>query len=287
MNLISRWKVWILLPGVLLGGRSYGSEAPNPKPLRFQPDPAVQAQIDRIVSIATDEEKSDEIIIEKVILELDRLLAMTNHDSAKILTQSDYYVRTINNSDKAMAYPIIPGLLNYPYAVKEKTYRPYLGSEDSDTKLMLKAKGGSLREPDAEGKRAQDRWVEETLLPVYISGLSAFRDSPPMNIVEHIYRYFPDIALKIMAEVYAKGAESKKLLEAQKTAKKASSRSKRKKILAELSEHKEWWVRLYAAAVLNESPELQDPNVINRLKEDEHPLVRRAMLNWEKDKPKQ
>ena len=42
------------------------------------------------------------------------------------------------------------------------------------------------------------------------------------------------------------------------------------------SRHDLWWVRLYAARIVHDSPELAGPEVVARLAADRHPLVREA-----------
>ncbi|MBW3596709.1 MAG: hypothetical protein KY475_05475 [Planctomycetes bacterium] len=53
-------------------------------------------------------------------------------------------------------------------------------------------------------------------------------------------------------------------------------RSDAEQKLEELSKHKEWWVRLYVAEVLDRYPTLRSPALIERLTGDEHRLVREA-----------
>lgn len=53
--------------------------------------------------------------------------------------------------------------------------------------------------------------------------------------------------------------------------------AKAKNELSALSQHKDWWVRLYAAEIIQQHPELRVPDAIERLTKDEHELVREAM----------
>ncbi len=47
--------------------------------------------------------------------------------------------------------------------------------------------------------------------------------------------------------------------------------------LEKLSRHKEWWARLYVAAIMRQHQGFRRPDIIERLKTDAHPLVRKAM----------
>lgn len=49
------------------------------------------------------------------------------------------------------------------------------------------------------------------------------------------------------------------------------------KQLDKLSRQRQWWVRLYVAGTLRRHPTLRTSEIINRLKEDEHILVRRTI----------
>ena len=44
-----------------------------------------------------------------------------------------------------------------------------------------------------------------------------------------------------------------------------------------LSQRPEWWVRLYVAYIYRVSPELRSEEVVHRLRNDAHPLVKQAM----------
>jgi hypothetical protein len=52
-----------------------------------------------------------------------------------------------------------------------------------------------------------------------------------------------------------------------------------------MSRHGTWWVRLYVAQILRQYAELRTPELIERLKTDEHDLVRRAILEFHQGKP--
>ena len=50
-----------------------------------------------------------------------------------------------------------------------------------------------------------------------------------------------------------------------------------RRALAMLCEHEQWWVRLYAAQLMEQQPKLRNGTLISRLKNDEHPLVRETL----------
>jgi hypothetical protein len=51
-----------------------------------------------------------------------------------------------------------------------------------------------------------------------------------------------------------------------------------KDALERLAKHEQWWVRLYVAEILRRYPDLGTPEMIDRLKTDEHDLVRQVFL---------
>lgn len=57
--------------------------------------------------------------------------------------------------------------------------------------------------------------------------------------------------------------------------------TKAKSELSVLSQHKEWWVRLYVAEIMQQHPELRVADAMERLKQDEHELVKQAITRTE------
>jgi hypothetical protein len=47
-----------------------------------------------------------------------------------------------------------------------------------------------------------------------------------------------------------------------------------------LSRHKEWWVRLYVAEIMRQHKGFRQPETIERLKKDKHPLVRETIAGF-------
>lgn len=50
------------------------------------------------------------------------------------------------------------------------------------------------------------------------------------------------------------------------------------KSVQRLAEHDRWWVRYYAVSVLAKYPALRDVSVMNSLRKDDHPLVKRLLM---------
>ena len=57
--------------------------------------------------------------------------------------------------------------------------------------------------------------------------------------------------------------------------------AKAKSELKGLSNHDEWWVRLYVAEIMQQHPALRVPDVVQQLKNDKHELVKQAITRTE------
>lgn len=118
--------------------------------------------------------------------------------------------------------------------------------------------------------------------------LATKKASPPTNLITRVMlQNNPHAALNTLAEVYAESPDEKKLLQATApTVQKASEatrghmpnsgemRDVAMSELAGLSNRKEWWVRLYVAAVMEKEPYLRTPELVKKLEQDTDPLVR-------------
>lgn len=51
--------------------------------------------------------------------------------------------------------------------------------------------------------------------------------------------------------------------------------------LTKMAAHNQWWARLYAATIMRQHPEFRQPDLVERLKEDPHDLVREALAEEE------
>ena len=89
---------------------------------------------------------------------------------------------------------------------------------------------------------------------------------PPLPLIEHMYGRDPERALATMATVYVEEEQTRDLI--------AQAQAVSQDTLDLLSRQDEWWVRLYAAEVMSQRLEYRDAEIIQRLANDEHPLVR-------------
>ncbi len=135
-------------------------------------------------------------------------------------------------------------------------------------------------------------------LPIYSefdSYLRARKAEPPLPLFEIMYQGSPGDALMTMLRVYAEDGqtvrpETVKLLKWAEHVvsdvlwKQQHGFLKPNEVepaaveeLEKLSKRPEWWVRLYVAEILSNDPEFQTPQMVKRLQDDNHPLVRKAI----------
>jgi hypothetical protein len=131
--------------------------------------------------------------------------------------------------------------------------------------------------------------------------LAAEKASPPTNFINQVmFQNNPHAALNTLAEVYAETPDEKKLLQATApTVQKASEatrghvpdsgaiRDEAMSELVRLSNRREWWIRLYVAAVMENEPYLRTPELVKELEQDTDPLVREKVSKLKvKQQPK-
>jgi hypothetical protein len=131
----------------------------------------------------------------------------------------------------------------------------------------------------------------------YVAYLESHRREEPRELLRHMFRTAPGTALRALIDAndpvpWPKGARrlgGRDLFYAEHVLRDVIWLRNRKfeveperalnaqKALAELSQHDRWWVRLYVAEILNQHPEFQTAELVERLKEDAHELVRQAI----------
>lgn len=110
------------------------------------------------------------------------------------------------------------------------------------------------------------------------------------HLVQFMFVCDPDEAVLTLADFYVENDEVRKsLLLAYRTLDTAvwkdehnlerppNVEAKQREALTILAEHKQWWARLYTAQIMKEEPVFRLPELFNKLKNDEHPLVRETL----------
>lgn len=257
---------WILLAatGVVVCG-----DAPARAP---GADPAIQAAIEQAVTaIAVQDAAAPE-----------RIRALEDLAAGKraaLLSQLALYLEKSAGTERSMAGALLLRQLAFTPGEILDTVVPDLdGARPALRRVLTEILGTIDRR---EGGEADFR--------VYDAWLAGRGTRPPAALVDYLYEVSPDEAVLCMRRVYGGGApsrpESEGALDEMKrlmTARDASRSWSAKELqgataaLERLSRDPAWWVRRYAAAVVRISSELAEPPLVERLKGDTDPLVRRA-----------
>ncbi len=122
------------------------------------------------------------------------------------------------------------------------------------------------------------------------------RPDPPLPLIRYMYERSPGTALLTLAGVYLEWPERKDVIGCEHSVTEAiwKQRFERTKEMdagivvgfAKLSRHDAWWVRLYVAEIMRQHPAFRTPELVKRLKDDPHTLIRDAM-DFARQKPKE
>ena len=95
------------------------------------------------------------------------------------------------------------------------------------------------------------------------------KDTPPLSLIEFMYRVEPDGAVVAMARLYEGKTSAEKL--------KKNLEANVPSTLENLSKSNKWWENLYAVKKMKKVRSLRSSAVIERLKKSKHPLVQETI----------
>lgn len=102
------------------------------------------------------------------------------------------------------------------------------------------------------------------------SYLKKRKNNPPYSLIEFMYQIKPKAAAVAMTRVYKDEEAADALKHKLRT-------EEDDKVIEDLSISDEWWENLYVAVTMQENRGYQDPVIIEMLKKNKHPLVRKAL----------
>jgi hypothetical protein len=273
---------------ILVASWVFGQQAGEPEPT-IQPHPEVQRHIQRALNAGDEHELREQLEV---------LQRQAGKDQQTLIRQLLYY--SIHGRDQegrhdvreAMALGIIGKQLEIEDTRMVMALLPYLDARDP---AIRKAVRGAL--PAVE---APSRAVHPPSFSFYQTILESRvrkRQDLPYGLVRYMYERHPGSALLAMMRVFYsrdQQKESKAVLWAEHVVaetlwkqqhgflEKGQSDPQAVAQLENLSKHDAWWARLYVAHVLRRHPEFRSGEIVERLKNDEHELVREALLAIEK-----
>ncbi len=251
------------------------------------PDKAIQTQIERTAkafseafSRAPQREKS-------VILfytELGKLHVLANNDEKHFVQQLFYYSATKNIDDEAWSLYMKHVLPIRVLGISKRTIAeavvPFLDAEDERIALSVSS---WLKVIDGPPHSAGGECLYD--FSPYRSLISPHK--PQRALVRYLYYRAPSSALLLMAEIYGHGEKNafRDLRWADHVvqtaiweirngfADRSNSANRAIRQLEILSRRREWWIRLYVAAILARYRVFRTDELTQRLQKDHHPLV--------------
>jgi hypothetical protein len=250
---------------LLLGCRAYAVEATPAAAIA--PDPRIQAAISRVAGA-----KSEEALAEQ----MRALVALSGPNYRDLIPQLVVFSMQQHDARDAL----VPGVLRQRLGITDaqlvEALLPYLSTTDAAQRAQLYNWLGAV--DGLTGERRDFR--------VYAAIISARRSDPPLGLVRYMYESDPSSAATIVAEVYAEPEQRAAQIEARRPVDEvrktrraarqpdAAQTATARAVLKTLAMDPAWWTRLYAAAVMVQVPELRDPELVEHLRKDPHPLVR-------------
>lgn len=210
------------------------------------PNPAMQQAIARAASATTEEGLAGPLIL---------LKAMGGEDFRDLVPQLLYFSMRATDVREGMAAAVIADRLHITKEQQLQAVVPYLNTSDAALQRELRNIFG-----DIDGASASQP-------PDFTPFTSLLRNAgnPPVVLVAYMMETAPDRALAALANAYIADPDARRAL---LTGPRASADLER------LAQHDAWWVRLYVAERIAQDPKLRTPALMQRLRDDPHPLVR-------------
>lgn len=244
-------------------------------------DQAIQrkiAELVRSVSPRSDEEN------QRLLEGLDRLREELGKNAARLVPQIVIFQRKTKDERAAFKCEFLLTELSRVLSKDEiiAAVAPYLRSEDPKIKRRI----ANILHRICSGEPRVD------FLPIFrfLKDYTGIEESGIQDeLVEYMFRTSPGAALLTFVNVL--GIDRRNLLWAEHLIsdtvwkqqhgflKASEVESGALDELEKLSRHREWWVRLYAAEILRAHRAFRRQDIIDRLKQDKNPLVRRSLAS--------
>jgi hypothetical protein len=188
----------------------------------------------------------------------DELLDLVGGDRKRLVGQFLYFMVNAKEMREGMLPPALMNLMEIPRRDIALGLLPFLDAADS----KLRKEAWSYLTGGVES----DPVTHERTFTVYRGILGDFGFDRFPSLVPHMYKQDPELGLRTVAEVISGEKGASQLLD--------RDIQRDPETLRRLASRPEWWIRLYAAAVLTQEPALGE-DVLDRLREDSHPVLRR------------
>lgn len=235
----------------------------------IKPDPAIQEAIHGLFREAKN--------LEEFHTQLTSLRTMAGEN---LVPQLIYYKLNAKDVVEGMALHIIVRELEISDIDLVLGITPYLGTNDAKLRRLLEELLDGIEKP-----RERDRDYK-----AHRNVIEASKDRPPLALIQHMYEKSPGTALITLQRVYLRKSEKiTPIIWAEHVVSDVLWKKENRFLKPEtdipvaleqldiLSRHEAWWVRLYVAETLRQNPEFRTPELVERLENDEHELVREEL----------
>jgi len=294
--------VMLLVVGsMLLQSVAFGSQSPMP-----ESNAQLQTQIGKVVALLHEVSAGNEKAREEAQAELEKLRRTAgNVGYQTVIDQLAYYVMSTAKDEEVLLVRILLDQLNAPPQAVVDALAPYVGHQNPNLNSFV---SDWLQSHDRAGMNAEDRALSGANFLAYrdfITTRLVKDEDLPEGFVKYIFQRDPGRALLAVSYGYAAAAKQSnqvpdpltaqqrgKVTLAENTVRQAVWAKENgftdylKEIepeainsLVELSEHGTWWVRLYVANIMKTNQNLRQPQVINKLKDDENDLVSKTITS--------
>ena len=243
----------------------------------IRPDQGLQTRIDRFAERALVPTQSRPQVYSQ-LEELERVAAKSpEHFFEQLLY---YCSNKENDRQRRLQAFLLVGHLRLPKTMIADVASRYAYAADQN----LSAEAHRLLGMAEEGWRAEPGRYYESVI-------RARKDDPPLGLIRFMFESFPERAIQVMLRVeqddrtdlravrWGEHVVSDYLWKRQHRFDEAADEafaSAMKEVDA-MSRHGLWWVRLYTAHIVRLDHELATQELLERLKSDQHELVRRAI----------
>jgi hypothetical protein len=242
----------VFAAAVLLPALSLGIESGKSGTARVSPNIEIQAYLKALVSTNT------QVFIdgtEAAVLNKFRHVQKMAGSDEVLLTQLMYFHAHAHDMRTATLTGCILERLAIPNSAFADVCLPLLDSDDEASRELASE---WLTRADYSPEGGVDFSRYEKIL-------RESKENPSQSLVRYMYGRNPQAAVATLARVYEEGASTE-----------VASKSKGDigESLQYFACRAEWWAHLYVATVMEQFPHLESPELLKKIEQDTHPLVR-------------
>jgi len=233
-------------------------------------NPAIQHQIEKMVSVVIDVE-NNKATDDNAKKAFELFKNSTGLNDKDLLLQLLFFKEHLNNddSDRGRAVRVLIGSV-YP-AIPLEDLTKFVASALDNTEEPVQMRDLTRLLDGVVFKKNPE--PDFSVLAIVIKGQ---KDAPSPSLIHYMFHLEPEKAAITLAQVYS---DDKAVVELQNVL-----RTDAVDVINILSISSNWWQRLYVAETIRKNPQLRNPEILNRLQQDEHPLIRKVLAEIKGDK---